>query len=655
MTLKQMSWDEFEGLLAEKLPGFKRREIQATLAQNGLDSLQNRRHILAQAGCGTGKSFIAAFAALMMSLRTGKPTGIATATKALQDQYAEKDLPFLASILDGLKYAVLKGRSNYVCMQKVNEIEGSLKDQILKVTDEETFSGEIIDLGIEVEAKQVTATSDECPGKSQCPFGNVCFAERAKTRAKESHIVIANHAVVAADMMIKQLQEDIGIPEDKTVAIMPHLGAMIIDEAHEFQDSVTNALGGDITAGSYARLSKEISNWFADHGVCNSLNLAVGRLFGIVGQTLARREDKRNKTLPLDEVTIGRMSEAIVEVVEEMSKLKGRMSLVQIHGNDKLVEQRKRLMKRLDNAALKLKRIVLADETTLVRWLEEGDGKKGDAIAYAPLLVDDFLRAMLWSRTPTMLMSATLSLGNDFSFIKEQLGIEESDNFDAGSPFDFTTQALTFIPNLAVPSGRSIGEWRAGSIATLKELVTASNGSALLLFTSKTEMEEAYRAIAPSIQRMGHTVLKQGEAPNKVLAKRFDADKHSVLFALKSFMTGVDFQGDTLRLVWLNKLPFPVPSDVVLAARVSLQDKRAQGWNDNGFNKITVPLMALTLLQAFGRGIRTVDDHCVIGIGDSRLYGKNAKSYGSRMVAALPNAPITDALSKATSFLSERS
>lgn len=226
------------------------------------------------------------------------------------------------------------------------------------------------------------------------------------------------------------------------------------------------------------------------------------------------------------------------------------------------------------------------------------------------------------------------------------------DAFDTGSPFDFPKQALTFIPELPEPSGSTQGQWRAQANATVGEVLTASNGSALLTFTSRTEMEEAHRALAPKIQRMGHQVLKQGDAPNKVLAREFDADTHSVLFGLASFMTGVDFQGDTLRFVWINKLPFPVPSDVVLAARIGLADKKHGKWGARGgFNGIVVPQMALTLLQAYGRGIRTVNDHCVIGIGDSRLF---SKPYGGRILSALPNAPVTRSLDAVTTFLTER-
>jgi ATP-dependent DNA helicase DinG len=227
-------------------------------------------------------------------------------------------------------------------------------------------------------------------------------------------------------------------------------------------------------------------------------------------------------------------------------------------------------------------------------------------------------------------------------------------HFDAGSPFDFKTQALTFVPNLPFPSGKTAGQWRTQGNAVVNEVVHAAGGSSLLLFTSRTEMEEAYRANNVSFARAGYTVLKQGDRPNKELAKRFSDDVSSVLFGLASFGTGVDFQGETCKFVWINKLPFPVPSDVVLAAKVALADKKYGKWTPKGgFNGITVPQMALDLLQWYGRGVRTVTDRTVIGIGDARLYGKEAKPYGAVILKALPPAPVTADLQRVVNFLKE--
>ncbi len=225
------------------------------------------------------------------------------------------------------------------------------------------------------------------------------------------------------------------------------------------------------------------------------------------------------------------------------------------------------------------------------------------------------------------------------------------DSFDAGSPFDFRTQMLIYVPQLAPPAGSTVNEWRAGLTAVHGELLEASNGSALMLSTSKSEMNASYDALSGKIRRMGHTALKQGDDTNKALAKAFNDDVHSVLFGVDSFMTGVDFQGQTLRLLSINKLTFPVPSDVVLAARVANHDRKHGKWS--GFNDVVVPKMALKLLQGVGRGVRTVEDKCLVVIGDSRVYGKNRKPYGARVMAAMPNAPVTTSLDEATAFLKE--
>lgn len=423
--LQQMTWDEFEALLQANLPGFKRREIQAVLADTAMLSLNAKRHILAQAGCGTGKSFIAAFVSLMVSLSSGKPVAIATATKALQDQYAEKDLPFLSTILPELKFVVLKGRANYVCAAKVDELKDTdLRAQILAKTDDPTFSGELLDLGFEVVAADVASTSEECPGKKQCPFGDVCLSERAKTQAKTSHIVIVNHAVMAADMVVKEMQEFIGVPADKVSGILPQMGGVVIDEAHEFQDSVTNALGGSSTSGSFARTSKEIGNWFNDRTRTKAFDEAVKDLFTSIQGELNRREDKRSKTLLVTDSMLTRFIPAIKSLIDSIAKLQADMKSTQIHGNDKAVQQRTRMIRRLDSLIIKLISFRDSSDEELVRWLEVAEGKKGESMNWAPIMIDEFLRRNLWAKAPAMLMSATLSLGNDFSYVEEQLGLD---------------------------------------------------------------------------------------------------------------------------------------------------------------------------------------------------------------------------------------
>jgi ATP-dependent DNA helicase DinG len=422
---QHMTWDDFIDLLKPHLPTYKARPQQDNLARAASNSWSQSRHILAQAGCGTGKSFVAAFVAYVRAKATGQPVAIATATKALQDQYAEKDLPLLGIILPDLKWAVLKGRGNYVCLAKVSELEGGLKSSIQEQTDAEGFSGEVVDLQVSADvAKSVTTSSEECPGKRDCPFGDVCFAEKAKAKARDSHIVIANHAVAAADLAVKVAQVNAGVPENKVVGILPNLSGIVIDEAHELESSVTNALGGTATSGTYGRLSKEVANWLSDRHATDELNTAVESLFGTVGRALARRQDQRSKVLPMTDVVLDQLSVPMVKVIDALSRLTSRVESVVIHGDDKKTQQRKRLVRRLKNAQNKLAEFIAAGDEDLVRWLEVAEGQRGNALAWAPLDVSDFLRENLWEKNPAMLLSATLALGHDFSYIQERLGLD---------------------------------------------------------------------------------------------------------------------------------------------------------------------------------------------------------------------------------------
>lgn len=651
-----MRWTEAEANLAKNLPGYARRENQHRFGLQAEKSFENERHLLAQMGTGTGKSFVNIVTAHRRSVLTGKPSVISTGTKALQDQYATKDCPFVAEkVIPGLRHTVLKGRANYVCLAKVDESNDVLvKAAIDKAQGEEGFSGEIADTILEQDQYSlVSTTSDECPGKKECPFGDVCFAERAKQKAKESHVVIANHAVVAADLSVKEAQIMMGVPEDKVGGILPIFGGIVVDEGHEFADAVRSALGESVTGGSFGRLAKELKNFYNDRNATSKLEELVEKTFRDVATILRKRQDTRNKTFRLDEADLGYLSTGVVNVIDDLSAHLTKIKNIKIHGDDKAAQKRKRLEKRIQSLQTKLTFLITSEQDEMVRWVEEGEGRKGDSINWSPIEVDEFLRRNLWEKVPGLMTSATLALGDDFSFLAQGIGMDEYDAIDGGTPFNYKSQAMTFVPDLPSPSGKTQNEWRAAAIAMTKELVRASDGRALLLFTSRTGMEETYRAMLPMLKAMKLDVYKQGDLPNKTLAEKFASDERSVLFALKSFFTGVDIQGDSLRLVVLDKLPFPVPSDVVLSAQVELADKQARDFQSRGFNKITVPLMALLLMQIYGRLIRTVNDWGVVAVMDSRLYGKQSKYYGSKIMKLLPPAPVTAELDQVVNYLSK--
>ena len=249
-------------------------------------------------------------------------------------------------------------------------------------------------------------------------------------------------------------------------------------------------------------------------------------------------------------------------------------------------------------------------------------------------------------------MSATVAVGSDFDFAIGQLGLDNPVTFDAGTPFDFKTQALTFIPQIAQPIGATTDQWRAGFNAGAIELIEASKGRALVLFTSRDEMDRAYATLGPKITKLGYKIFKQGEGSNDEIRAGFIADTSSVLFGMESFGTGMDVQGESLTLTIINKATFVNPKDVVFAARCRVLDKKYGKWSPRGsFNGLAIPSMILTLVQYYGRQIRTKNDRGVVAIFDSRLYGKGAKSYGSKVLAALPNAPVTSDFDVATDFL----
>jgi ATP-dependent DNA helicase DinG len=652
-----MRWMDAEDRFAETLDGFQPRENQRALAleiENALDSFS---HLMAQAGCGTGKSFAGTVPAINHSKKTGKPVVYATATKALQDQLANKDLPFLKTVLGDFEFAVLKGRSNYVCLQKLDEWDDYAKSDVQKLVMAPDFSGEVVDLphGSTV-ASQITTTSEECPGKRSCPFGEVCFAERAKKKAKDANLIVINHAVLASDLSIKASQVAMGIPADKATAILPQFSGVVVDEAHEMEEYVTSSLGETVTAGSFGRLGTEIANFLGGRDAAREMIEKSEAVFNVVRRELAKhrrqRGHERDRTAPFTADTLNALSDPVFDLINTLVALNGKVVGTQIYNDDKKVQKRVRLNKRMENLVEKLRYMMTADFTQLVRWMTVAEGKRGETIEWAPLTISDFLRKNLWTGVPGVLMSATLALGSDFSFLAERLGIDEYEGFDAGTPFDFKVQARTFVPQIAAPVAATKEKWRASAIAMTGELVQASDGRALFLYTSKAELEEAHIRLAPLIQRMGHRVLKQGERPNKELAREFKEDEHSVLFATKSFFTGIDIQGDSLRLVVIDKLPFPVPSDVIFKARCDAIDKGGNPFSNGGsFWKLTVPSMALSILQAYGRLIRTVHDSGMVAIMDSRLYGREAKNYGSKIMTALPEAPVITNLTEAVSYL----
>lgn len=641
-----MTWTTAEEQLSKTLPGYESRENQTALAQTIEKGLADGAHLMAQAGTGTGKSLANLIPAIEFAVENDTTVIVSTATKALQAQYADKDIPFLQANLGiDFRWALLKGRSNYACKAKLAELGPDTvfnQRQLVEELDREDADGDIEALVTELDMRdrpKLVSSSDECPGKRDCPFGDVCFAERAKTKARDAQLVIVNHSMLVTDLMVRERTEG------KASILPPEFGGVVIDEAHELEEYATSAMGTEFSQNSLTSIATQVTNFVGNPKAAQGLNGASVKLFTVLSNFLGK-----DSTKALDEGTILKHQEVLFAVQDELNAAASAVAEVAVHQDDQKLQRRKRLLKRLDSLTERFTRIMVATSSELVRWVEH-DNKRGTILKFAPLHVGPFLRDNLWEGRAGVLLSATLAMGSDFSYIANRLGIDDYRSFDAGTPFNYPKQASLFVPEGFDPSPARAMEWRAKVGATLTQLAKASGGRALFLFTSTSAMKQAHQAVAPFLEEEGITVLMQGEQTNRALTETFKADETSVLFALKSFMTGFDVQGDALRLVVLDKLPFPVPTDVINKARTDAWDAKHDGWKDGSFMRMTVPGMSLTLSQAFGRLIRTRNDEGLVAILDSRLHSK--PSYGKKIMAALPPARRTKDLREAVSYLEE--
>jgi ATP-dependent DNA helicase DinG len=654
------TWDEVEKNFARELPGYEPRRPQQIMATAIEKAMKEGRHLLCQAGCGCGKSFGGTVPMLLQAIQQDTRVIVATATKALQEQYANSDLPFLQEKSgirhkDGTPFtwALVKGRSNYLCHAKLasddnerNPLAEALKAEIQADPehdgDREHFSTEIPDQ----DWSKLSSSSNECPGKAECPFGSQCFAEKIKEKGHQADLVITNQAMLMTDLVIREKTEG---RDQGPVAMLGDYGMVLFDEGHELPEYAANALGNDFTGRGMGLLAKDCATFAAIHG-----------------EDMQHRTDKMSEILkglsgllvPLggSALTLSWFSENYGLFADLMDLLKSMR--LDVHSvkvgddGDRQQAKKKMLLTRISNALDILEEMLISEDADRVRWVEtyEVRGETYWRIRVAPVQVGPWLKRMLWDRTPSVVMSATLSAGKrsdgskDFGYIQRTLGLWDASSVDVGTPFDFGKQGLMYVPAPSVPTPKDRNAWMAWSIGTTLELIDAAKGGALLLFTSRTAMKEAYEALAERLEDRGLTVLMQGDGRNnKELARIFKEDEHSVLFALRSFFVGVDVPGEACRLVVIDRMPFPVPSDPIFSAR-SLAEERA---GRKPFSSLAIPMMVLTLEQGVGRLIRTKEDRGVVAIMDSRL---SSTPYGRSIVGALPDFPVSVRLSDVRAF-----
>jgi ATP-dependent DNA helicase DinG len=671
-----LSFAEAQEVLAANLQGYARRTHQMALAAMIEEVLAGGGHGIAQAGTGTGKSLAALITHILAGQRLKKQglphrTVVATATKALQGQYALKDLPFLARYLGvPFEWAVLKGRSNYPCHLKIEELadptpaqqrviarvqEISTPEAVreLAVVDRESFPGIT---GAEWSAFGMSA--DECPGKKDCPFGVVCITERAKTKAADADVVITNTSYLLQDLILRKQSDD-------TVQLLGEIGRVVVDEAHTLAEVARGALEDTIGQGSLVKLAKDMGAYMKrenlEHSLATKVEWSAGSLWEHLEAVYRTwmREKNYGSADPMaltEHALMMDFGSYFIDLIDALSRAREEVASKRA-SDDRQRLAKARMMRRSANMLDRLMAYAGSPEGETVRWAElevktfRGQRHERVLLCSSPVDVGPFLRDLLWEKIPAVLMSATLAVGGSFEFTENNVGLRrnEATTYSAGSPFNYPEQAVLFTPDKDRPEPlqKTVVAWKNYAQGVTRQLVRASGGGALLLFTSRTAMNEAYSALAGDFHEDGLTVLKQDDTTPGELVRVMKEDGHAVLFALKTFFEGVDIPGSALRLVVLDKLPFVPPTDLVHKAREEAV-ARKYGTQRAGFDHLSVPEMTLTLTQAFGRLVRSTDDKGVVAILDSRL---NTKGYGRKIMDTLPPARRTSDIRVAAEFL----
>ncbi len=641
------------GVLANSHPAYEFRRGQLQMAQAVEQSLEEKRHLIVEAGTGTGKTL----AYLLPVIRSGKRVIISTGTKNLQEQLFYKDVPFLEQALYGnaapgsrLSVCYMKGRNNYLCRKKLYDLtnqpvlsglEEIEQYRAISAWEKTTATGDRAELAELQEASalwhKLDARADACIGQ-KCSEWERCFVTEMRRRGMESDIIIVNHHLFFADLAIKLQAE--GAPD---AGILPEAAAVIFDEAHELEDVAGNYFGISVSNLKVEDLARDVETSMQhNHMLSASLSGALGSLreksqffFSLLPPGEGRFAfDTRREFLEENGDEFLALNQAIIRLAGELDALPQKP------------EEVFNFTRRAQELQVQLGFAMESDDRNTVFWIErrggrysprrhEGAGKTNESgnfqrqnvfLQATPIDVGPILRECLWSKLDcAVLTSATLAVGGGFEYIRQRLGLEHARESVLPSHFDYENQALFYVPP-DLPDART-PQFTVKAAERIRKLLEITRGRAFVLFTSYAQMNDVYQRLLGELE---FPMLRQGDAPKSALLEEFRLTPNAVLFATSSFWQGVDVQGEQLSCVIIDRLPFAVPSDPVVAARVKAID--ADG--GNAFFQYQVPSAAITLKQGFGRLIRSLHDRGLLVLLDNRIL---KKQYGRVFIESLPN------------------
>jgi ATP-dependent DNA helicase DinG len=621
--------------------GYEHRPAQLQMAEAVHDAFQKHHHSVVEAGTGTGKTL----AYLLPAICSGRRVVISTATKSLQEQLYQKDVPFLQKhFAPNLKVAVMKGRSNFLCLSKMHALadQPMLKgmeevDAFRQIRDwsKLTETGDRAELTFLTDDSElwsrIDARRDTCTGK-KCPEFEKCFLTQMQNRAKEADLIIVNHHLFFADLALKQ--DDFG-------SILPEYSAVVFDEAHEMEDVASDYFGQQISNFRFEELARD-----ADHTM---------RLTKTGSPTLLRRTQRireksraffdsfppRDGRFPFTrqerEAFLQQNREAYDALLNACKAMETEFAAL-----TQKPEELTRIARRSFEIRQELSFLFESNEKNYVYWFERRN--KGVFLAATPIDISQILREKLFEAFDTVILtSATLTVAGRFEFIRQRLGLDHAKECALPPEFDYQQQALLYLPQ-KMPDVRDAG-FGGKAADEIVQLLELSQGRAFCLFTSYSQMNDLFERVRT---RVHFPLLLQGTAPRSVLLERFKNTPNAVLFATASFWQGVDVPGEQLSCVIVDRLPFAVPSDPIVAARVrALQDE-----GRNPFSEFQVPEAVLALKQGFGRLIRAKTDRGVLALLDTRIQ---RMPYGKIFLESLPRYRRTNDLDDVSRFLSAAS
>ena len=643
-----------DGLIAKAHPEYEHRPGQIEMAEAVLRAFEQKHHLIVEAGTGTGKTLAYLVPAIAAACGSGARVVISTGTKNLQEQLMDKDIPFLQDVLPAkFRAAVMKGRNNYACLHRIKRAESTPVLDGLDQIDQfdevfrwvtKTETGDRAELSTLPENlpfwRHIDARSDTCLGQ-KCPDYDPCFITRMRQRALDADVIVVNHHLFFADLALRN---------GAYGAVLPDYAAVILDEAHQIEDVASEYFGAQISNYQIDDVLRDVSYLKIEDG-------EVERELGRVSARIQRFADLfwisfhegrglegrfalapgRNPTVRegAEGAQIANLRSPSEDDDAQVNNLRHEALDKALHRLETTLDILKdpppdaeNILRRTRQLRFDLNFIVKAEDKRFVYWLERRS--RGVFLRASPIDVSGLLQDKLFEKVPTVILtSATLSSAGNFRFIRERLGLDKSEEMIAESIFDFENQAVLYLPP-QMPDPRS-PQWGAAAAAEVIKIVSATEGRAFVLSTSFAGMNELYERVASEIE---YPCFLQGSASKGALLRKFRETPNAVLFATSSFWQGVDVRGEQLSCVIIDKLPFAVPSDPIIAARQRYIEEQG----GSSFYEYSVPQAIISLKQGLGRLIRSTTDRGVLAVLDPRL---RTKMYGQTFLQSLPSCRIT--------------